>query len=206
MTSPQAPSGVDTGLLPCPFCGDPASFGHAHDGSVLVGCSGVHGVLMRGFTTIDFMVSAWNRRVVSAPQPERSGGAFNAAFYDELLAHALSALRERKPFQINADGAYTLIQQAAADRLALSAVTSGSLGPSPDGDTHCATDGAVVAASPLEISFGCLWRAVTDDTALHGARQHIARLIGPEGKRRGVQWAVANLPEVTDAEIRSIEI
>jgi hypothetical protein len=46
---------------------------------------------------------------------------FDAVFYKELLDHAMTALRERKPFQLNADAAYVLIQQAAADRAALAA-------------------------------------------------------------------------------------
>lgn len=67
-------------------------------------------------------------------------------------------------------------------------------------------DGQVVAASPLEIAYGCLWRVVTDEKALHEARAHVRRHISHNGQQRGVAWAVANLPAVSDAEIRSIEI
>jgi hypothetical protein len=56
-------------------------------------------------------------------QEARGEGAFSPSFYEALLAHALTALKERKPFQINADGAYALIAQAAADRKALAALS-----------------------------------------------------------------------------------
>ncbi|KQS55944.1 hypothetical protein ASG17_07790 [Brevundimonas sp. Leaf363] len=62
---------------------------------------------------------------VSRPQPEPGAEgveaaverkAFDPQFYAELREHALTALRDRKPFTINADGALAIIDQAAADR------------------------------------------------------------------------------------------
>jgi len=79
-------------------------------------------------------------------------------------------------------------------------------GSSPDGDTHRAADGAVVAASPLEIAYGCLWRTITDDPSLRGIRSRLLLAVGKEGQRRGVAWAVANLPEATDAEITRLDL
>lgn len=56
---------------------------------------------------------------------------FAPEFYAALEDHAMTALRERKPFQINADGALALILQAAADRAALSASPARGEGDAP---------------------------------------------------------------------------
>jgi hypothetical protein len=67
---------------------------------------------------------------LSRPQPEPSAPlnvsegaeaaverkAFDPQFYAELRKHALTALRYRRLFTINADGALAIIDQAAADR------------------------------------------------------------------------------------------
>lgn len=66
---------------------------------------------------------------VAQPEPDGGGEAFSPQFYEALLAHALNALWDRKPFQINSDGAYALIKQAAADRAALATRT-------PEGQTE----------------------------------------------------------------------
>ena len=95
--------------------------------------------------------------------------------------------------------AFRLVEEA-------SPVAEGLGSSAKEADTHCAADGAVVAASPLEIAYGCLWRVVTDEKALHEARAHVRRHISHNGQQRGVAWAVANLPAVSDAEIRSIDI
>jgi hypothetical protein len=50
--------------------------------------------------------------------------AFCEAFYDSHLTHALDAMREGIPYQINADGAFALIRQAAEDRRALKALAA----------------------------------------------------------------------------------
>ena len=65
---------------------------------------------------------------LTAPTPPCGGEAVTAAedrgdgdepyapsFYQQLREHAWTALRERKPFQINADGALAIIEQAASD-------------------------------------------------------------------------------------------
>lgn len=62
--------------------------------------------------------------------------AFSEAYYDAHLRHALDALRDGVPYRVNADGAYTLIQQAASDRRAVKALLAAS--PQGEGDwiTH----------------------------------------------------------------------
>ena len=50
--------------------------------------------------------------------------AFCEAFYDSHLTHALDAMREGVPYQINADGAFALIRQAAEDRRTLKALAA----------------------------------------------------------------------------------
>jgi len=60
-----------------------------------------------------------------APSVGATGGegerdeAFCEAYYEAHLTHAWAALRDRVPYQVNADGAIALIQQAKADRAAL---------------------------------------------------------------------------------------
>ena len=61
---------------------------------------------------------------VSADRDE----AFCEAYYDAHLTHALDAMREGFPYQINADGAFCLIQQAATDRRTLRAMIAASQG------------------------------------------------------------------------------
>lgn len=65
---------------------------------------------------------------------------------------------------------------------------------------------AVLAASPLEIAYGCLWRIVIESSHLHEVRRQLGRCCGQNGKARGVAWAVANLPEVTEQEVREMSI
>ena len=64
------------------------------------------------------------RKALAALAPVAAEGgerdeAFCEAYYDAHLNDAWKALREGKPFQINADGAISFIQQAASDRRAL---------------------------------------------------------------------------------------
>jgi len=56
--------------------------------------------------------------------PRERDEAFCEAFYDSHLTHALDAMREGTPYQINADGAFALIRQAAEDRRALKALAA----------------------------------------------------------------------------------
>jgi hypothetical protein len=56
--------------------------------------------------------------------PRERDEAFCEAFYDSHLTHALDAMREGIPYQINADGAFALIRQAAEDRRALKALAA----------------------------------------------------------------------------------
>lgn len=64
----------------------------------------------------------------------------------------------------------------------------------------------VVAPSKLEIAWGCLWGAVTDDPAVHAARRHLSDVIGSDGRIRGARWVVDHFPPITDDEVRRIEI
>jgi len=60
---------------------------------------------------------------------EQPNEAFCEAYYNSHLTHALDALREGRPYEVNADGAFTLIQQAAADRKALKALEARTPAP-----------------------------------------------------------------------------
>jgi len=53
-------------------------------------------------------------RAIRQRQPRED--AFAPAFYDSLVTHALDALREGRRFELNADGAWSIIQQAHQDR------------------------------------------------------------------------------------------
>jgi hypothetical protein len=75
--------------------------------------------------------------------------AFGPEFYQAMLDHALAALRDRKPFEINADGAYTFIQQAAADRAALTQGESRQTGDDAFGLSQGSEGWPDRAAEPL---------------------------------------------------------
>ena len=64
----------------------------------------------------------------------------------------------------------------------------------------------VVEATALEIAYGCLWRNITDVQQVNSARRAIGGVLTKEQKTRGVAWAVANLPAVSDAEIMEIDL
>lgn len=64
----------------------------------------------------------------------------------------------------------------------------------------------VVEATALEIAYGCLWRIITDARNVNSARREIGDVLTREQKRRGVAWAIANLPAVSDAEIMEIDL
>jgi len=71
-------------------------------------------------------------------------------------------------------------------------------GSSADADTHRVAETAVVGVSPLEIAYGCLWHATTDEKALHEARAHVRRHISHNGQARGIAWALKSLAAPRD--------
>ena len=64
----------------------------------------------------------------------------------------------------------------------------------------------VVVPTALEIAYGCLWRTISDVQQVNNARREIGDILTKEQKRRGVAWAVKNLPAVSDAEIMEIDL
>lgn len=68
-----------------------------------------------------------------------------------------------------------------------------------------AADAKGVEPTAREVAFGVLWRLVTDDARIHAHRHAFRDTLTPEGKKRGVEWAAANMADVSDAEVRSIE-
>lgn len=61
-------------------------------------------------------------------------------------------------------------------------------------------------AAPLEIAYGCLWRTITDDHKLNVIRNELRQCLTDAQQRRGVAWAVNNLPEVTETEIARVDL
>lgn len=55
----------------------------------------------------------------------------------------------------------------------------------------------------IEQAYGLLWTILTPDTRIHKARKLLAKNIGREGMRRGIQYALKTQPS-RDAEVTDI--
>ena len=66
-----------------------------------------------------------------------------------------------------------------------------------------------MTVTPEQAAYGALWRVMTGNPFLKGARSYLLTEIGgkhSEGHREAIAWAVATFDPVSDAEISRLEL